>query len=477
MVFNSYAFLCFFPIVTLIYFVLPMRIRWVWLLAASYYFYMCWNAKYALLIALSTVVTYTCALLAERHENRGIRRLVMIAGLVINLGILVFFKYGNFFGETLNRLVGVVGLDFHIPRVNVLLPVGISFYTFQALGYMLDVYRGEIKAEKNLFRYALFVSFFPQLVAGPIERSKNLLHQVNHPRRWNPERARDGLCLVLLGMFEKIVIADRAALYVDAVFDHWVDASGMQIVLATVLFAFQIYGDFGGYSHMAIGTAKVLGFDLMENFRQPYFAVSVRDFWRRWHVSLSTWFRDYVYIPLGGSRVSPLRRAVNTMITFSVSGLWHGASLNYVVWGMLNGALQVLEGILPGKKKPGKDRLPIRALKTAVTFVVICCTWFFFRVNALSTGLKMIRRIFFCFFGPPVATPLTVYQGILLALSIALLMLLDLLHESGRSLTQMSKRWPSVLTGALSILAALAIVLFGIWGPGYSAQAFIYFVF
>ena len=475
MIFNSYHFLCFFPLVTLVYFLLPSRVRWLWLLAASYYFYMCWNAGYALLIALSTVVTFVCGLLCDRIELRRMRTAVMIAGLGVNLGILGFFKYYNFFGEMLSRVFHAAGIAMSVPRLDVLLPVGISFYTFQALSYMLDVYRKEIPAEKNLLRYALFVSFFPQLVAGPIERSSNLLSQVNNPREWDKGSARDGLCIMLLGFFEKIVIADRAAIYVDAVYDQWYAASGWQIVLATVLFAFQIYGDFGGYSHIAIGAAKIMGLNLMDNFRQPYFAVSVRDFWRRWHISLSTWFRDYLYIPLGGSRVSACRRALNTMITFTVSGLWHGASLNYVVWGMLNGALQVLEGLFGKRKK--EETLPVRLLRMAGTFVMICCTWFFFRVHALSTGVKMIRRIFAHFAAPGVATGFSVGQAVVLAVSIALLMLLDALHESGRRLTDLSRKWPFALWGFLGLAAVLLIVLFGVWGPSYNAQAFIYFVF
>lgn len=477
MIFNSYQFLCFFPLVTLAYFLLPKRVRWIWLLAASYYFYMCWNAGYALLIALSTAVTYGCALLCDRFVQQRARKAVMIAGLGVNLGILGFFKYFNFFGETINRALEAAGLAMQVPHVDVLLPVGISFYTFQALGYMLDVYRRQIPAEKNLFRYALFVSFFPQLVAGPIERSENLLRQVNQPRDWDITRARDGLMIMLLGFFEKMVVADRAAIYVDAVYNQWYDASGWQIVLATVLFAFQIYGDFGGYSHIAIGAAKIMGYDLMDNFRQPYFAVSVRDFWHRWHISLSTWFRDYLYIPLGGSRVSRPRRMLNTMITFTVSGLWHGASLNYVVWGMLNGALQVLEGMLGGKKQKKADSLPVRLCRIMGTFMVICCTWFFFRVHALSTAVKMTGRIISKFGINGVATGFTAGQAIVLGASIAVLLALDALHESGRSLTQMSKRWPFALWGGLGLAAVLLIVLFGVWGPNYNAQAFIYFVF
>ena len=475
MIFNSYEFLCFFPLVTLVYFLLPRRVRWIWLLVTSYYFYMCWNAGYALLIALSTVITFLCGLLCDRFESRGARKAVMIAGLGVNLGILGFFKYYNFFGEMLSRAFHVAGIAMSVPHLDVLLPVGISFYTFQALGYMLDVYRKDIPAEKNLLRYALFVSFFPQLVAGPIERSRNLLGQVNHPRDWDKGRARDGLCIMLLGFFEKIVIADRAAIYVDAIYDQWYAASGWQIVLATVLFAFQIYGDFGGYSHIAIGAAKIMGFDLMDNFRQPYFAVSVRDFWHRWHISLSTWFRDYLYIPLGGSRVSAPRRVLNTMITFTVSGLWHGASLNYVIWGMLNGALQVLEGFFGREKKA--EKLPVRLLRIVGTFALICCTWFFFRVHALSTGVKMMGRILGSFAAPGVATGFSVGQAVVLAVSIVLLLALDALHESGRRLTDISRKWPFLLWSGLGMAAVLLIVLFGIWGPSYNAQAFIYFVF
>ena len=477
MIFNSYQFLFFFPVVTLAYFLLPKRVRWIWLLAASYYFYMCWNAGYALLIALSTVVTYGCALLCDRFAQQRVRKAVMIAGLGVNLGILGFFKYFNFFGEMINRALGAVGLAMQVSYVDVLLPVGISFYTFQALGYMLDVYRRQIPAEKNLLRYALFVSFFPQLVAGPIERSENLLRQVNEPRDWDIARARDGLMIMLLGFFEKMVVADRAAIYVDAVYNQWYDASGWQIVLATVLFAFQIYGDFGGYSHIAIGAAKIMGYDLMDNFRQPYFAVSVRDFWHRWHISLSTWFRDYLYITLGGSMVSRPRCMLNTMITFTVSGLWHGASLNYVIWGMLNGALQVLEGFLPGGKQKKEECLPMRLCRIVGTFVLICCTWFFFRVHALSTGVKMIGRIINKFGVHGVATGFSVGQVVVLGVAIAVLLTLDVLRESGRSLMHRIKRWPFALWGGLGLTAVLLIVLFGVWGPSYNAQAFIYFVF
>ena len=343
MIFNSYAFLAFFPIVTLAYYLLPMRARRPWLLAASYYFYMCWNARYALLIAASTLVTYLCALALGRMEAKAGRRAVLALGLAINLGILCFFKYFGFFTDTFARIAARLGVRLAIPAFDVLLPVGISFYTFQALGYMIDVYRGKLPPERSLMRYALFVSFFPQLVAGPIERSENLLRQVNEDHPLDEKAVRDGLLVMLLGFFEKLVIADRASLYVDAVYGNWQQASGLQILLATVAFAFQIYGDFGGYSHIAIGAAKVLGYDLMENFRQPYFAVSVRDFWRRWHISLSTWFREYVYIPLGGNRKGKGRQLLNIAIVWLLTGLWHGASWNFVLWGVYYAILLLLE--------------------------------------------------------------------------------------------------------------------------------------
>ncbi|MBR5225083.1 MAG: MBOAT family protein [Clostridia bacterium] len=475
MVFNSLSFLIFFPIVTLAYFVLPRRVRPAWLLLASYYFYMCWNAKYAVLIATSTLVTYACGLGIGKTKGTAGKKLVMAAGLAVNLGILGFFKYYGFFTDLLSRALGVVGVGLHLPAFDVLLPVGISFYTFQALGYMLDVYFGKIKPEKSLLRYALFVSFFPQLVAGPIERSKNLLRQVNEDHEFDFAKARDGVLIMLLGFFEKLIVADRASLYVNAVYNQWEMAAGWQIVLATVAFAFQIYGDFGGYSHIAIGAAKILGFDLMDNFRQPYFAVSVRDFWRRWHISLSTWFRDYLYIPLGGSRCSKLRAMLNTMITFTVSGLWHGASLNFVVWGGLNGVMQIAEGFLPKeKKKPG---ILTRVLMSLVTFALIDLTWLFFRASSLSAALRMMIRAVTRFASAPLATGFSAAQATALLIGILALAGIDLMHERGKTLTAWLDRQHLLVRGGLMLLGILLVVVFGVWGPGYDASAFIYFQF
>lgn len=343
MLFNSYNFLIFFPIVTLIYFLIPQRIRYIWLLIASYYFYMCWNAKYVFILLFSTAITYASGLLITRankckEEDKRIRIKKIFVGFsfIINLAILFLLKYFDFAIDNANRVLSHFSMQVINPTFDVILPVGISFYIFQALSYTVDVYREDVKAEKNFLKYALFVSFFPQLVAGPIERSKNLLKQVHEKHYFDAQRVKDGLLLMIWGGFQKIVIADRVAIVVDTVFNKFPQYGGMYIVVATILFAFQIYCDFSGYSTIAIGAAKVMGFQLMENFNAPYLSMSVAEFWRRWHISLSSWFRDYLYIPLGGNRKGKFRKYVNLMIVFIVSGLWHGAQWSFIVWGALN---------------------------------------------------------------------------------------------------------------------------------------------
>lgn len=343
MLFNSYNFLIFFPIVTLIYYLIPQKIRYIWLLIASYYFYMCWNVKYVSILLFSTIVTYISGLLISKANNikddkkrKRLKKVFVILSFVINLSILFLFKYFDFFVDNINRILSRLNIEVINLSFDVILPVGISFYIFQALSYTVDIYNDDVKAEKNFLKYALFVSFFPQLVAGPIERSKNLLKQINEKHYFNGERIKDGLLLMIWGGFQKIVIADRVAIVVNTVFNNFPQYPGMYIVVACILFAFQIYCDFSGYSIIAMGAAKVMGFELMENFNAPYFSMSVAEFWRRWHISLSSWFRDYLYIPLGGNRKGKVRKYINLMIVFLVSGLWHGAQWSFVVWGMLN---------------------------------------------------------------------------------------------------------------------------------------------
>jgi len=341
MLFNSLEFIIFFPIVVGLYFIISPRFRWILLLAASYYFYMCWNYKYILLILFSTVVDYFAAIAMSRTSQKKFKKVFLVASLFSNLGLLFFFKYFNFFSGSINAVLDQFNVFYNVPYYDYLLPVGISFYTFQTLSYTIDVYKGKQKPEYHFGKFALFVSFFPQLVAGPIERSVNLLPQFSQTFKFEYARIRDGIILMTWGMFKKVVIADRLSEYVNEVFNNPESYDGFHNILATLFFSFQIYCDFSGYSDVAIGAALVMGYHLMKNFNRPYLAKSIGEFWSRWHISLSTWFRDYVYIPLGGNRVNISRLLFNLYITFLISGLWHGANWTFAIWG---GAPRVIPG-------------------------------------------------------------------------------------------------------------------------------------
>lgn len=396
MLFNSFNFLLFFPTVCLLYYVINQKYRWLLLLVASYFYYMNWQPTYAILIFFSTIVTYLCAYRIEKTEKRFEKKKYLVASIIINLSILFLFKYYNFFNTSVFGLLKDFGLRIELPDFKYLLPVGISFYTFQAVGYTIDVFRGDIKHEKHFGVYALFVSFFPQLVAGPIERAKNLLPQFKAVKSIEYEKAVVGIKLMIWGFFMKLVVADRLAIYVNTVYGNSDYHNSITLLTATSFFAVQIYCDFAGYSNIAIGCAKVMGFDLMTNFRRPYFAQSCAEFWQRWHISLSTWFRDYVYIPLGGNQVSKIRNYTNLMITFLVSGLWHGANWTYVIWGGLNGLYQIAFKILrinPSKKSI-KQKSPVTYFSNVfLTFILICFSWIFFRADSFSHSLEIIKRI------------------------------------------------------------------------------------
>lgn len=403
MLFNSTQFIIFLPICIILYFVMPMKVRNLFLLAASYFFYMCWAPQYVLLLMFSTFITWLCGFRVEKAGGGLKYRRAWLAGTVIlNIGILFLFKYFNFFGAAVSAVLGRAGFMVSAPRLSLLLPVGISFYTFQSLGYSIDVYRGEIKHERNLIDYALFVSFFPQLVAGPIERSKNLLPQFKERHTFSTERAEAGLRIVLVGMFKKIVVADMAAMYVDAVFARLDLYQGLTLALAVFLFTVQIYCDFSGYSDVARGTALILGFRLMENFSAPYFSGSITEFWSRWHISLSTWLRDYIYIPLGGNRKGFIRKCMNLMVVFLVSGLWHGANMTYVVWGGVHGVFRVLEECLrrirsgwAGGKPAGEGFQRLKAFAGVIyCFCVVQFAWIFFRASSLTEAVNVIRKLF-----------------------------------------------------------------------------------
>ena len=391
LLFNSWQFALFFPIVFGLYWWLPHKFRVYLLLIASYWFYMSWNVKYVVLILFTTIISYLAAIFLERYPAKSARKVILALTLVACLGVLFVFKYFNFFMEALADLSNMFYFPIHPMTLKLLLPVGISFYTFQTLGYVIDVYRGTVKAERNFWVYATFISFFPQLVAGPIERTNNLLPQIKAPHEFRYEQASYGIKLMTWGFIKKLCVADVFAVYVDRVFGSVYDFKGFALLLAVGFFTLQIYCDFSGYSDIARGCSKMLGIELMENFRSPYFSGSIREFWSRWHISLSTWFRDYVYIPLGGNRCGKVRHNVNLMLTFIVSGLWHGANWTFLVWGMVHGLGQAAENAF--LRREGEAKGFVRALRTAGTFVFVMLAWVFFRAGSLNEAVYVLGNL------------------------------------------------------------------------------------
>ena len=395
MLFNSREFIFFFAAVVGLYYLIPARARNLLLLICSYYFYMCWKAEYAVLILASTLVDYYVALRIEGSETPGQRRALLGLSLGTNLGILFAFKYANFFAESARSLLTDFNIFWNIPTFDLLLPVGISFYTFQTLSYSIDVYKGDLKPEKSFINFALYVSFFPQLVAGPIERASRLLPQFRKEQSPTFSSMISGGQLMLWGLFKKVVVADRLAAVVDYVYSAHGTAGGLTLLFATYCFSFQIYCDFSGYSDVAIGAARILGYDLMENFRRPYFSKSLGEFWRRWHISLSTWFRDYLYLPLGGNRVSKVRGGVNILIVFLVSGLWHGANWTFVIWGLIHGVWLLLERQFKPLLDAMKQRMPgLSSLVLGfVTFHIVVISWVFFRAETIGKAVVIVGSI------------------------------------------------------------------------------------
>lgn len=512
MLFNTPQYILFLPIVVLVFYCLPKKVRYIWLLIVSYYFYMQWNPLYITLLFSCTFLTYFCGRLIERLKKREVgdaaqgklrhrQKLCFVVCILCSLAILGFFKYFNFGVSILNRLLSMIHVGGIRWKADILLPVGISFYTLQALGYLIDVYRGDICAEKNFLRYALFVSFFPQLVAGPIERSKNLLVQLREPQSFSYENLRKGALLVLYGLFLKMVIADRAAVLVNTVYQDSGAYPGFYIVVATLFFSIQIYCDFYGYSTIARGSALIMGIRLMDNFNAPYYAKSVKEFWRRWHISLSGWFRDYLYIPLGGNRKGKGRKRANLLLVFAVSGLWHGASFAYIFWGMLNGIYQVVEDIgadirqwmgkyrqkwrqLTGETDGDNgERFSGRLFRTVLTFLLVSFAWLFFRAGELDYALKILGNMFRVnnwvvlfdgsLYGLGVARN---YMNILLA-SILLLFVVDYQKYQGKDVAELflGQGWWFRVSGIMLLL--FTILLYGCYGELYDIQQFIYFQF
>ncbi len=497
MFFNSFEFLIFFPIVVLCYFLIPHKFRYIWILVSSFFFYMCWNPIYGLLLAGVIVLTYFGARLIGRYtstdgKSASIKKAKVALALTVAACILVLclFKYLQYFANTVCALLGLVGAKVSVPIFSIVVPVGISFYLFQSLGYVIDVYRGKIKAERNLIMYAAYISFFPQLVAGPIERADKLLPQFYEEHIFEYERVRKNLLLMLWGFFLKLVIADRLAIFVDNVYDNYEIYGGWLLIVATIFFAFQIYCDFAGYSIIAKGAAGVMGFELMDNFDAPYCAGSVRNFWARWHISLTSWFKDYIYIPLGGNRRGAFRKYLNTLTVFLLSGLWHGASWSFVFWGGLNGAYIVAEelwGKLCNKlAEIFKVKFPAIVHKifgTVITFAAVDFAWIFFRAPGLREAVLIIKRMF-TFDNAHVFSDGTVSAYIMDPadltvglVSIAVLLTVDICHCRKVHFRELLFKQNIVVRWLFYWLFIMTILIFGIWGSGFDETMFIYFQF
>ena len=477
MLFNSFEYLLFLPTVFLLYwFVFNKQIKWqnLLLLAVSYVFYGWWDWRFLSLIVFSSIIDFYCGIYINKSKSEQLKKRWLILSMLVNLGFLGVFKYFNFFSKSLEEALHSVGYQIDTLTLNIILPVGISFYTFQTMSYTIDVYRNKLKPTKDSVAFFAFVSFFPQLVAGPIERATNLLPQFYKKRTLDYNQATDGLRQILWGLFKKIVIADNCAIIVNQIFDNYTDYNASTLIIGAIFFAFQIYGDFSGYSDIAIGTSRLFGFNLMQNFAFPYFSRDIAEFWRRWHISLSTWFRDYVYIPLGGSRGGISMKIRNTFIIFIVSGFWHGANWTFIIWGALN-AVYFLPLLLLNKNRTNtnvvaenKTIIGFKELfQVILTFGLTTMAWIFFRAPNITYAIDYISKIFnkSAFHAPQVTLKPFVFIIILIIIE---WLQRDKKHALAFSDSKISKplRWVLYYT--------LIIIIF--WF-GAEKQEFIYFQF
>lgn len=495
--FNSLQYILFLPVTVILYYLLPKKIKNPVLLAASYIFYAFWGPAYAGFILFSTVSTYCAGLMIGKYRDRkAIKKTILIVTIIVNLGILLFFKYFNFFAVTISEIFKIAGSDMSVPMLNLFLPAGISFYTFMSVGYIVDVYRGRsgtkpnvienYKPERNFIDYALFVSFFPQIISGPIERAGNVIPQFKKERIFDIEHFKQGVTLIIWGMVKKMIIADNLAVIVNTAYNDPHSYTGTQLLFATLCFTFQIYCDFSACTDIARGSARLVGIELMENFKCPYMSTSIKDFWRRWHISLSTWFRDYLYFPLGGSRVSTLRRCFNLMVVFIVSGFWHGAAATFIVWGFLHGLYQII-GIVT---KPLKDKtiykvIPfdskfLKPFRIVFTFILVSFAWILFRANSLSDALYVMRAIaaipshgvFPLAFGTMGVSRFTIAFT---AFFTILLSVVDIATQKRDILRSLSEKfW---IRWIIYLVLLVSIFLFGYYGTGFAPQDFVYFKF
>ena len=482
MLFNSIGFVIFLPVVFLLYWFLTnknLKLQNILLLLSSYFFYACWDWRFLFLLMFSTLLDYFTGLKMQDANNQKRKRFWFWLSVAVNLGFLGIFKYYNFFAESFAETISHVGLQVNPWTLKVILPVGISFYTFHGLSYVIDIYKDRIKAESNVVDYAVFVSFFPLLVAGPIERATHLLPQIKKRRTFDYIKAVDGLKQILWGLFKKIVIADNCAEFANQIFNNSADQSGSNLALGAIFFAFQIYGDFSGYSDIAIGTARLFGIDLLRNFAFPYFSRDIAEFWRRWHISLSSWFKDYLYIPLGGSKGGNWMRIRNTFIIFIVSGFWHGANWTFIVWGTLN-ALFILPSII---MKTNRNNLETVAqgnllptvkefFQMTITFTLAVFAWIFFRAENITHALSYISGIFSkSLFSIPTITPH--FPVLIIIILIIIFTIIEWLgREQQYAIAMLGTKWKSSLRYAMYYAIIIAIF----WFAGKDQQ-FIYFQF
>ncbi len=470
MLFNSFHYLIFFPVVCLIYWALQKNtLRNPFLLIASYFFYMNWKPVFGVLLFAVTVVSYCTGLLLESKKEEKTRKWILAIGIVLIVSGLFFFKYYNFLNDSILNILSLAGLRWPLPNLELLLPIGISFYTFQATGYCIDVYRGTVKVERNPLTFALFVSFFPVILAGPIQRAKNLIPQLKEEHRLLSDDVIMGLKMMVWGFFMKLCVADRLGTYVDSIFNNLTMHNGTSITIASVFYTIQIYGDFAGYSLVALGSARALGFRLPDNFRRPYFSTSFKEFWKRWHIALSSWFGDYLYIPLGGNRVKYWRYLLNLMIVFLVSGLWHGAAWTFVVWGGVHGLYQIGEALW--WKRFGKKEYTmwyVKLPKILFVFVLVNLAWVFFRASTIDNAFMAITKMF-TNVGAPFISPMAMLFGLLSTFILFLKDYADEFHPKWKMLNSDNSIVSIVTTAVLIVF----IFLFGV----LDSSQFIYFQF
>ncbi|MES2112927.1 MAG: MBOAT family O-acyltransferase [Bacteroidota bacterium] len=474
MLFNSIDFIIFYVVVTTLYFVVPHKMKWMILLAASCYFYMAFVPIYILILGFTIVIDYLAGIYIENEQSPRRRKMLLGISLAANIGILVVFKYFNFLNLNFDLLLHKFNYHNPIPYLRILLPIGLSFHTFQAMSYTIEVYRGNQKAERHFGIYSLYVMFYPQLVAGPIERPQNVLHQFREKHKFDFSLMQSGLKLMLWGFFKKLVVADRLSIFVGSVFSNPDIHNGSTIVIAAFFFAIQIYCDFSGYTDIAIGCARTMGFDLLTNFKRPYFATNIQDFWRRWHISLSTWFRDYLYVPLGGSKVGTGRRYLNLFIVFLVSGIWHGANYTYIIWGALHGLYCVgyvaIRPYLPSPQNKFAAKL-VRLSGIALTILLVTFAWIFFRAASIHDAFTLVRNLRSFGAAPFIADGLNNFAQCILAIVLLFLLEYKMEYHPGKfnffSSPNIIVRW-----GTLAF-TILWIVAFGVFNGGQ----FIYFQF